>query len=106
VRRHEMVDPFATPGEADLTAHVDFATLARVAESRGAKWFGTVGQGEFLGALGIDIRAQALANAAPDRAGGIAADKRRLTDPAEMGTLFKVMGLGAPNWPDAVGFRG
>jgi NADH dehydrogenase [ubiquinone] 1 alpha subcomplex assembly factor 7 len=104
VRRHAMVDPFATPGEADLTAHVDFATLANVALSRGAKWFGTVGQGEFLGALGIDIRAQSLANAAPSRAEGIAADKRRLIDPAQMGTLFKVMGLGAPNWPDAAGF--
>lgn len=104
VRAHRQVDPFATPGEADLTAHVDFATLARVAESRGVRYFGTVGQGDFLRALGIDLRAQTLGAAAPDRAEQIAADRLRLVDPRQMGTLFKVMGLAAPNWPDAVGF--
>jgi NADH dehydrogenase [ubiquinone] 1 alpha subcomplex assembly factor 7 len=104
VRAHAMVDPFATPGEADLTAHVDFGTLARVAQSRGAKWCGTVGQGQFLQALGIDLRAAALAKAAPGRAEEIEAARHRLVDASEMGTLFKVMGLAAPNWPDAVGF--
>jgi NADH dehydrogenase [ubiquinone] 1 alpha subcomplex assembly factor 7 len=104
VRRHEMVDPFATPGEADLTAHVDFATLANVALSRGAKWCGTVGQGDFLQALGIDLRAGALTEAAPGRADEIADARHRLVDAGEMGTLFKVMGLAAPNWPDAAGF--
>lgn len=104
VRAHEMVDPFATPGEADLTAHVDFATLARVAQSRGAKWCGTATQGDFLRALGIDVRAQSLTATAPDRAEEIAAAKLRLVDPRQMGTLFKIMGLAAPNWPDAVGF--
>lgn len=104
VRAHQMVDPFATPGEADLTAHVDFATLARVAEARGIRHCGTVGQGEFLRALGIDLRAQSLAAASPDRAEQIAADRLRLVDHRQMGTLFKVMGLSAPNWPDAVGF--
>ena len=99
-----MVDPFATPGEADLTAHVDFATLANVALSRGAKWCGTVGQGEFLQALGIDLRASALTSAAPGRADEIEAARHRLVDASEMGTLFKVMGLAAPNWPEAVGF--
>lgn len=104
VRAHQMVDPFATPGEADLTAHVDFATLARIAESRGVRHFGTVGQGDFLRALGIDLRAQALAAAAPERAEQIAADRLRLVDPRQMGTLFKVMGLAGPTWPDSVGF--
>ncbi|MGN6357607.1 MAG: class I SAM-dependent methyltransferase [Novosphingobium sp.] len=104
VRAHRQVDPFATPGEADLTAHVDFATLARVAESRGVRHFGTVGQGDFLRALGIDLRTQALAAAAPERAEQVATDRLRLVDPRQMGTLFKVMGLAAPNWPDAMGF--
>ena len=104
VRAHRHVDPFATPGEADLTAHVDFATLARIARSRGAKCCGVTGQGEFLRALGIDLRAQALAKAAPDRAEEIAAARTRLVDAEQMGTLFKVMGLAAPNWPDAAGF--
>ena len=65
VRAHRKVDPFAAPGEADLTAHVDFATLADVARSRGARWLGTVPQGAWLRALGIEARAEALADVAP-----------------------------------------
>jgi NADH dehydrogenase [ubiquinone] 1 alpha subcomplex assembly factor 7 len=103
VRAHEMVDPFAAPGEADLTAHVDFATLARVAQSRGTTC-GIATQGDFLRALGIDLRAQALAAARPDRSDEIEAARRRLVDPEQMGTLFKVMALTASDWPDAVGF--
>lgn len=104
VRAHEMVDPFATPGEADLTAHVDFAILTRVAEACGARAYGTTTQGKFLQALGIDIRAQSLASAQPGRAEEIEVARRRLVDPDQMGELFKVMGLAGPNWPDAVGF--
>ena len=99
-----MVDPFATPGEADLTAHVDFATLARIAESRGVRHVGTVGQGDFLRALGIDLRTRSLATHSPERAEQIEADRLRLVDPNQMGTLFKVMGLVAADWPEAVGF--
>lgn len=104
VRAHAMVDPFATPGEADLTAHVDFATLARIAESRGVRHVGTVGQGDFLRALGIDLRTRSLATHSPERAEQIEADRLRLVDPNQMGTLFKVMGLVAADWPEAVGF--
>lgn len=105
VRRHEMVDPFDAPGEADLTAHVDFATLANVARSRGVQCAGIATQGDWLRALGIDLRAQALSHAVPDQAEAIEAARARLTDPGAMGTLFKVMGLTAPNWPEAAGFE-
>jgi NADH dehydrogenase [ubiquinone] 1 alpha subcomplex assembly factor 7 len=104
VRAHRKVDPFATPGEADLTAHVDFAALAAAAQARGCRWLGTVPQGDWLRALGIDARAASLAAAAPDHAEAIARQKHRLVDAGEMGTLFKVMGLAAPDWPDGAGF--
>jgi NADH dehydrogenase [ubiquinone] 1 alpha subcomplex assembly factor 7 len=104
VRGHRKVDPFADPGEADLTALVDFATLAEIAQARGARWLGTAEQGGWLAALGIDARAAALARAAPDRAAEIAAARDRLVSPGEMGALFKVMGLAAPGWPDGAGF--
>ena len=89
---HRMVDPFATPGEADLTAHVDFEPIARAAAPAIAAPL--VGQGLFLERLGITPRAQALA----DRMTGDAltshiAAHRRLTHPEEMGTLFKVLAL-------------
>jgi NADH dehydrogenase [ubiquinone] 1 alpha subcomplex assembly factor 7 len=104
VRAHRKVDPFADPGEADLTALVDFAMLAELAQARGARWMGTVAQGAWLRALGIDARAQALAAAAPDQAAAIAAARDRLVAPDQMGALFKVMGLAAPLWPEGAGF--
>jgi NADH dehydrogenase [ubiquinone] 1 alpha subcomplex assembly factor 7 len=105
VAAHRKVDPFSAPGEADLTAHVDFATLARVAASRDARHLGTVTQGDWLRALGIEMRAEALAAQAPQYAAEIAEARERLIAPHQMGDLFKVMGLVAPGWPDAVGFR-
>ena len=104
VREHRMVDPFATPGEADLTAHVDFATLANIANSRGIKWLGTVPQGRWLRELGIETRADSLAAYAPQHASAIHAAKERLIGEGQMGLLFKVMGLAAPGWPDGTGF--
>jgi NADH dehydrogenase [ubiquinone] 1 alpha subcomplex assembly factor 7 len=104
VAQHRKVDPFAAPGEADLTAHVDFATLAQVARSRGARWLGTVNQGDWLRALGIEARAEALAGFAPQHREALTRARDRLISPAEMGELFKVMGLAAPAWPDGVGF--
>ena len=104
VRAHATVNPFATPGEADLTALVDFATLRAVAESRDCRWLGTVGQGAWLDALGGAARARTLAEASPDHAHAVLAGYKRLTDPAEMGDLFRVMGLASPSWPDGEGF--
>jgi SAM-dependent MidA family methyltransferase len=92
---HRPVDPFAAPGEADLTAHVDFAAIAQAAAP--AQVSAMTPQGVFLERLGITARARALARQGdPD---AIAAAHRRLTHPREMGDLFKVIGLapqGAP----------
>ena len=104
VRAHERVDPLAAPGEADLSAHVDFATLAQIAQSRGARWLGTAEQGDFLRALGIDARAEALAQVAPQHREALLAARDRLVNPEAMGSLFKVMGLSADHWPDGAGF--
>ena len=104
VRAHAKVDAFETPGEADLTAHVDFASLAPMAAARGARWLGTVSQGAWLTALGIEQRAQALAEFAPQHRESLDLAKERLIAPDQMGELFKVFGMAAPGWPDGVGF--
>jgi NADH dehydrogenase [ubiquinone] 1 alpha subcomplex assembly factor 7 len=101
VRAHAKVDPFVDPGEADLTALVDFAALAEVAQAAGARWLGTTEQGAFLTALGIGARANVLSGAAPDQAAAL----ERLTGAAQMGVLFKVMGLAGSGWPDGAGFE-
>ncbi|HWK43033.1 MAG TPA: SAM-dependent methyltransferase [Croceibacterium sp.] len=104
VRAHQKVDPLALPGEADLTAHVDFATLAEVAGAAGARWMGTVAQGAWLRAMGLEARAEVLARAAPAHRDAIGRAVDRLAGNDQMGTLFKVMGLAAPGWPDGAGF--
>jgi len=104
VRDHRKVDPFSDPGEADLSAHVDFASLAKIAQARGCQWLGTVPQGRWLLDLGIDPRAQTLCAHAPDRAAAILSARDRLVHDDQMGQLFKVMGLAAPSWPGGEGF--
>lgn len=92
VSRHACVDPLALPGEADLTAHVRFRPLAEAAQP--ARAWGPEPQGAFLGRLGIAARAERLARGrGAEVAARLAADVRRLTDPAEMGTLFKALAL-------------
>jgi SAM-dependent MidA family methyltransferase len=104
VKGHRYANPFEDPGEADLTAHVDFATLKEAAEAEGLTVHGPVTQGVFLKALGIDARAEALARAAPERAKSLAEDRGRLVDPEQMGELFKVIAITAPGWPVPAGF--
>ncbi|EIZ80985.1 hypothetical protein WSK_0377 [Novosphingobium sp. Rr 2-17] len=104
VRAHAKVDPFEAPGEADLTCLVDFAMAADIARSRDVRHLGTVTQGDWLRALGIEVRAKALADIAPHHASAIVSAKNRLIDGDQMGELFKVMGLAAPGWPDGGGF--
>jgi len=104
LRAHTRVDPFAMPGEADLTCLVDFAILAEIAAREGAAWQGTVTQGAFLRALGIEMRAAHLAAAAPHHAETIQRAKDRLIKDDQMGTLFKVMGVTGPQWPQGAGF--
>ncbi|WP_101065749.1 class I SAM-dependent methyltransferase [Roseovarius salinarum] len=89
VAGHAPVDPFDNPGEADLTAHVDFEALARAAPCAHSR---LTPQGVFLERLGITARAQRLARGLS----GAALDEhvaahRRLTHPDEMGRLFKVL---------------
>jgi NADH dehydrogenase [ubiquinone] 1 alpha subcomplex assembly factor 7 len=91
LRHHGHTDPLAEPGLADLTAHVDFAALARAAAPARAT---CLPQGAFLLNLGIAARADALAM----RLQGMAlqahvAAFERLTAPAQMGQLFKVLAI-------------
>ncbi|MEP5937879.1 MAG: SAM-dependent methyltransferase [Erythrobacter sp.] len=104
IKAHQKMDVFASPGEADLTAHVDFGTLADVASRQGAKVMGITTQGEWLIAMGIDARASALSRQSPVQAEVIQRQRDRLTGPDQMGALFKVMGWSAPQWPDGAGF--
>src|SRR5205085_12668040 len=60
LRRHRPVNPLDNPGEADLSAHVDFAALAEAGQAAGAAVWGPVPQGRFLAALGAEARLRTL----------------------------------------------
>jgi NADH dehydrogenase [ubiquinone] 1 alpha subcomplex assembly factor 7 len=102
VSRHTYADPFEAPGERDLTAHVDFSALASAA--KGARVSGPVSQGAWLDAMGLPLRAAALARAAPGRTEEINAARDRLSAPSQMGRLFKVLALTAWGWSEPAGF--
>lgn len=102
LRGHAFADPLAAPGEADLTAHVDFEALALAASPAATRY---TTQGALLARLGIAPRADRLAAglSGPALAAHRAA-ARRLTDPQEMGELFKVLAVFPPAAPPPPGF--
>jgi NADH dehydrogenase [ubiquinone] 1 alpha subcomplex assembly factor 7 len=94
VRQHRFADPLALPGEADLTAHVDFAALGETAASLGLAAYGPMPQGEFLLRLGLAARCDSLLrNAAGAQRVAVVSGAARLADPRQMGLLFKVLVL-------------
>lgn len=105
LKAHEMVDPFAEPGEADLTAHVDFEPIAQAARAAGARVSAMTGQGALLERLGITPRAQSLARSLTGAAleAHITAH-RRLTHPEEMGLLFQTLAISPVAAPPVPGF--
>ena len=105
VSRHRSQDALAAPGEADLTAHVDFGALAEAAAAAGARVQGPVFQGRFLEALGIEARAAALArDATPAQRLAIQSDLERLTASAGMGEHFKALAVSQPDLDSLPGF--
>lgn len=98
VRAHRFAAPLEAPGEADLTAHVDFAALATSLRRSCATVAALTTQGQFLTAHGAELRAQMLMRGEDaEAASGIAQALRRLLDPAKMGRLFKVLIATSPD---------
>jgi NADH dehydrogenase [ubiquinone] 1 alpha subcomplex assembly factor 7 len=107
VRSHRYASPLALAGSTDLTAHVDFEALGKVALEAGACVHGPIEQGIWLKRLGIEARAGVLlANATEEARPEIAAALSRLTGtgPGQMGSLFKVIGFSAPGIIQLPGF--
>lgn len=105
VRGHAYHDVLADPGEADLTAHVDFERLLRAGAEAGAHPFGPIEQGTFLERLGLGARTEGLlARATPTQAEAIGTARQRLTAADQMGRLFKAAVLQSPRLPPPPGF--
>lgn len=112
LRNHAYEHPLTSPGEADLTAQVDFDNVAfnvrTVGETDGNQPLtidGPVVQAQFLASLGIIERARALMTANPARANEIETAIARLIAVPGMGDRFKVMGWRTANLPQLPGFE-
>jgi SAM-dependent MidA family methyltransferase len=92
VKKQKYAGVFDNPGEADLTSHVDFASLAAAARGEGLCVHEAVNQGDFLKGCGIEARARRLKSGADAHAAKmIDSALLRLTDSSQMGSLFKVL---------------
>jgi NADH dehydrogenase [ubiquinone] 1 alpha subcomplex assembly factor 7 len=105
IEEHRPVGILDRPGRADLSAHVDFAAFAAAARTAGATVHGPVAQKDFLAALGADARlASLLRHATAAQRTALESGYRRLIDPNQMGTLFKVIAITSPDQPTLAGF--
>jgi SAM-dependent MidA family methyltransferase len=94
VRAHQYVSVLDRPGESDLTSHVDFEALSKIAQACGLFVTQIISQEDFLTGAGIKQRAaQLAAKAGPDAAHSINLALERLTGSGSMGGLFKVMAV-------------
>jgi SAM-dependent MidA family methyltransferase len=92
-RHHAHGDPFFLPGLQDITAHVNFTDIAECGIDAGLELLGYTSQAFFLLNCGItelmkDTPPENLRDYLP-----LSAQLQKLTSPAEMGELFKVMAL-------------
>ncbi len=92
-------DPLAAPGQADITAHVDFGAIAAKVNTQGP-----VKQNVFLTALGLFQRTDFLAQKHPSKAEALKLAAQRLTAPEAMGSLFKAFALCPKGFPALPGF--
>ncbi len=106
VRGHGYWPVLASPGRADITAHVNFEALARAAIAAGATVWGPVSQEVFLERLGVRARAERLSKGrSQEEAAAIARDVARLASPEQMGEVFRAMALSSPPLPPPAGFE-
>ncbi len=103
-RHHALDDPFYLPGLCDITAHVDFSAVAKAGVAAGLELVGFTSQASFLLNSGLT---ELLMQTPPTDAAAYlpqAYAVQRLVSPAEMGELFKVIGLGTSGIPPLSGW--
>ena len=94
MRKHEFVSVLDAPGEVDITAHVDFEALAQAFIAGGAELLPMLTQGQFLKAMGLELRTEKLAAKLEGQPlEDFRKASRRLADADQMGNLFKVMAV-------------
>ena len=105
-RHHAHDDPFFLPGLQDITAHVNFTGIAECGIDAGLELLGYTSQAFFLINCGIT---DLIGETSPENLRDylpLSAQLQKLTSPAEMGELFKVIGFGKKLANPLSGFAG
>jgi len=106
VKAHHFHPVLKDPGEADITAHVDFLSLMHVAEGEGNALYGPVSQGNFLRSMGAEVRLNMLLkHAEGEQRKNLIAGLERLVSPQAMGELFQVIAVTNDYIDDMPGFE-
>jgi NADH dehydrogenase [ubiquinone] 1 alpha subcomplex assembly factor 7 len=105
LKAHLFHPVLSDPGEADITAHVDFTSLMEIAREAGHQVGPLVNQGEFLIRMGAQLRLEMLLRqATPAQREPLISGLERLISPQAMGELFKVMGFASDPRVELPGF--
>ena len=105
IKNHTPEFILDNPGKSDLSSHVNFSILAKVALERDLFVSPVLEQYKFLKNLGIENRLKQLIKLNPEKniyseINGI----KKLIDPENMGTLFKVLAIFDGKLDDLEGF--
>jgi NADH dehydrogenase [ubiquinone] 1 alpha subcomplex assembly factor 7 len=107
VKSHLFHPVLRDPGEADITAHVDFQTLLDIAHDTGCGVHPLINQGDFLLRMGAQLRLEMLLKKAPsEQREMLISGLERLVSPQAMGDLFKVMAVTSDPRRVPPGFEG
>ena len=100
IRKHRFCPILSYPGQADISAHVNFSPIIDCITQNGTNISSLMNQNTFLKLLGIYERAENLKiNATPKQNNDIDSSVKRLVDPNYMGELFKVLIYYGKNTP-------
>lgn len=91
-RHHAHSDPFFLPGAQDLSASIDFTTVAEAAEATGMQVLGYATQAHFILTNALEAGLPTPEDAQERLQ--LAQEIKRLTLPSEMGDRFQIMALG------------
>ncbi|CAG8551186.1 13284_t:CDS:2 [Ambispora gerdemannii] len=107
IKQHKFVDLISRPGEADLSADVNFKLLNDACKGL-VDTFGPITQAHFLHSMGISFRLKMLLEKTPpSRHQDLILSYKRLIDPIGMGNVYQVLAItpkSTPN-PPAGGFQ-
>lgn len=93
-KHHAHDNPLILTGLQDITAHVDFTAIAQAAVDNGLSVSGYTSQAAFLIGCGIEQLLDGFDSVDDITRIQLSQQIRKLTQPSEMGELFKVIALG------------